>query len=150
MNKLGGYHIDVIIDHLVPQVLFYVFGASGASYYFRSPWVRLRRFPSNTFSENSLCVWIRDAIATKRMPLLLYLLWDLVVGMAYMLTFQSSCLRFPCFTHFALCTALSRSRNRHVESAYALFVFPFGMQKRGWCVECTFQWFAPRPQNTGC
>ena len=43
--------------------------------------------------------------------------------MVFMVTSQNSCLRFPCFTHFALCTALSRSRNRHVDNAYAMFVF---------------------------
>ena len=37
--------------------------------------------------------------------------------------FKNSCLRFPCFTHFALRTALLCNGNRHVESAaYALFV----------------------------
>ena len=37
---------------------------------------------------------------------------------------------------------------RNVESAHAFS--PTRIEKRGWCVDCTFQWFAQRLQNTRC
>ena len=39
-----------------------------------------------------------------------------------MVTFRRFMFVFPCFTHFALCAVLLCSRNRNVESVYALFV----------------------------
>ena len=78
MGKQGG-------EHLVPRVLFYVFGASGTSYSLRAPCIRFWRSPSNTFSENSaMCLNTRtECDCHEENARAAYIFWDFVVGMGF-------------------------------------------------------------------
>ena len=101
-----------------------MFRASGTSYSLRSPCVKLWRFPSHTFSEHStMCLNTRTQRNRheENAPAACILGFGGRDGLPWQ-HFKNSCLRFPCFTHFALCTALLCICNRHVESAYALSV----------------------------
>ena len=72
-------------EHLVPRVLFYVFGASGTSYSLRAPCIRFWRSPSNTFSENSaMCLNTRtECDCYEENACAEYIFWDFVVGMGF-------------------------------------------------------------------
>ena len=86
-----------------------------------SPCVKFRRFPRSTISDNSaMCLNTQNRCIRREENAVCILGLDCTDWFHGSASTIHDCV-FPCFTHFACCTALLCSRKRNVKSAYAFF-----------------------------